>query len=61
MKGISIPVVELHMTNHYARNVHSVTASAARGVLMGFGVQTYFRAIDTALAVAAEDTGTKNS
>jgi 3-dehydroquinate dehydratase-2 len=59
MKGISIPVVELHMTNHYARSVHSVTASAARGVLMGFGVQTYFRAIDTALDVAAEDTGTE--
>jgi 3-dehydroquinate dehydratase-2 len=61
MKGISIPVVELHMTNHYARSVHSVTAAAARGVLMGFGVQTYFRAIDTALGVAAERTGIPKS
>jgi len=59
MKGISIPVVELHMTNHYARGIHSATASAACGVLMGFGVKTYFRAIDAALDVAAEGTGSE--
>lgn len=61
MKGISIPVVELHMTNHYDRGIHSATASAARGVLMGFGVQTYFRAIDAALDVAAEQRGTQGN
>ncbi len=40
IKGIKIPVIELHMTNHYARNIHSITAAASRGVLMGFGVNT---------------------
>ena len=54
IKGITIPVVELHLTNHYARNIHSVTASASRGVLMGFGVKTYFRAVDAALEIVAE-------
>lgn len=51
VKGITVPVVELHMTNHYSRDIHSVCASAARGVLMGFGVNTYFRAIDAALDI----------
>jgi 3-dehydroquinate dehydratase-2 len=49
IKGIKIPVIELHMTNHYTRNIHSVTASASHGVLMGFGINTYFRAVDAAL------------
>jgi 3-dehydroquinate dehydratase II len=53
IKGITVPVVELHMTNHYARDIHSVTASASRGVLMGFGVNTYFRAVDAALDIVA--------
>ncbi len=54
VKSIKIPVVELHLTNHYARDIHSVSASAARGVLMGFGINTYFRAVDAALDIAAE-------
>lgn len=59
IKGITIPVVELHLTNHYARNIHSITAAASRGVLMGFGVNTYFRAVDAALdIVGAAATGT---
>lgn len=53
IKGITIPVIELHLTNHYARNIHSITASASRGVLMGFGVNTYFRAVDAALDIVA--------
>jgi 3-dehydroquinate dehydratase-2 len=52
--SITIPVIELHMTNHYTRNIHSVTASASRGVLMGFGVNTYFRAVDAALDIISD-------
>lgn len=52
IKGIALPVVEVHMTNHYARDIHSVSASAARGVIMGFGIKTYFRGIDAALDIA---------
>jgi 3-dehydroquinate dehydratase II len=54
IKGITVPVVELHLTNHYARSIHSVTASASRGVMMGFGVNTYFRAVDAALDIVAD-------
>jgi 3-dehydroquinate dehydratase-2 len=54
VKGITIPVVELHLTNHYIRDIHSATASAARGVLMGLGIGTYFRAFDAALQIAEE-------
>jgi 3-dehydroquinate dehydratase-2 len=54
VKSIKIPVVEVHLTNHYARDIHSVSASAARGILMGFGINTYFRAVDAALDIAVE-------
>lgn len=59
VKSIAIPVVEVHLTNHYARDIHSVSASAARGILMGFGINTYFLAVDAALDIAAE-TSRKN-
>jgi 3-dehydroquinate dehydratase-2 len=49
IKSITVPVVEVHLTNHYARDIHCVTAAAAKGVLMGFGIRTYFRGIDAAL------------
>lgn len=51
VKGIPLPVIEVHLTNHYSRNIHSVSAAAARGVLLGLGLQTYFRAIDAALDI----------
>jgi 3-dehydroquinate dehydratase-2 len=59
IKSITVPVVEVHMTNHYARNIHSVSASAARGVLMGFGIKTYFRGLDAALDLVREDSRTR--
>ena len=49
IRGIKLPIIEVHMTNHYARGIHSVTAEACAGVFMGLGIQTYFRAIDAAL------------
>lgn len=61
VKGIKTPVIEVHMTNHYVRGIHSVTASAARGVLMGLGVETYFRGLDAALDVAGEGTATSDA
>ena len=41
---MTIPVVEVHMTNLYARDRErqcSVTGSAAAGVIMGFGPASY--------------------
>lgn len=52
IKAIGIPVVELHMTNHYQRDIHSAVASASVGVVMGFGIDTYFLALDAAVRVA---------
>lgn len=54
IKAVGIPVVELHMTNHYQRNIHSVVASASVGVVMGFGIDTYFLALDAALRVVRQ-------
>lgn len=54
IKCIKMPIVEVHMTNHYERDIHSVIASASVGVIMGFGVRTYFRAFDMALEIAAD-------
>jgi 3-dehydroquinate dehydratase-2 len=44
IRAVTIPVVEVHMTNLYAREAvrqESLTGSAARGVVMGFGPASY--------------------
>lgn len=51
LKGIELPVVEIHMTNHYARKIDSVTAEAAKGVILGFGIDTYLIGLEAALRV----------
>ena len=47
--GIEMPVIDVHITNHYTRDIHSVTSAAAKGVIMGFGIGGYFLALDAAL------------
>lgn len=58
IQGISVPVVEIHITNHFARDIHSVTAAAAKGVVMGFGIDGYFMALDAALRLGGASTRT---
>ena len=44
LRSMTIPVVEVHMTNLYARDRErqfSLTGSAAAGVIMGFGPGSY--------------------
>ncbi|HET9250642.1 MAG TPA: type II 3-dehydroquinate dehydratase [Candidatus Eisenbacteria bacterium] len=44
LRAVTIPVVEVHMTNLYARDPErrfSLTGSAAAGVIMGFGPGSY--------------------
>jgi 3-dehydroquinate dehydratase-2 len=44
LRVVTIPVVEVHLTNLYARDpVHrtSITGTAVRGVIMGFGGASY--------------------
>jgi len=50
LKGIpALPAIEIHMTNIEKRNMHSVTAEAMVGCVMGFGVDSYFVAIEAML------------
>ncbi len=51
--AIRIPVIEVHMSNQLAREIHSVTAAGANGVIMGFGHETYLVGIDVALRLIA--------
>jgi 3-dehydroquinate dehydratase II len=49
VKGVRIPYVEVHLSNHYARDMHSIIAEAAQGIIMGLGIQVYFLGLDAAL------------
>ena len=52
IQGIEVPLVEVHITNHYARGIHCITSSAAQGIVMGLGVEGYFVALDAASNLA---------
>jgi 3-dehydroquinate dehydratase-2 len=52
--AISVPVIEVHMSNQLAREIHSVTAAGANGVIMGFGHDTYLIGLDVALRLIAK-------
>lgn len=59
LRSMTIPVVEVHMTNLYARDRErqfSLTGSAAVGVIMGFGPASYTLGLH---ALAAMLTGTR--
>ncbi len=53
LKTLSIPVIELHLSNPAAREAfrhHSYVSSAATGVIAGFGAAGYEMAVQAALA-----------
>jgi 3-dehydroquinate dehydratase-2 len=54
---VKIPYVECHLSNIYARGIQPVIAPAARGVIMGLGIQVYFLGLDAALKIAEEKKG----
>ncbi len=45
LKAISIPYIEVHMTNLEARGMHSVTASESAGMITGLGIKSYLLAL----------------
>ena len=49
IKAISLPYVEVHVSNIDRRKVSSITATEAIGVIHGFGVQSYMLALDALL------------
>ena len=51
IKGISVPVIEVHLSNPHAREGfrhHSYVSPVARGVIAGFGALGYQLALDAA-------------
>ena len=54
---LTVPIVELHMTNIHAREpfrTHSVIAAIARGQICGFGVDSYLLALRAAVAAVKQ-------
>ena len=45
LKSISLPYIEVHMTNIDRRGMHSVTASEASGMITGLGTESYLLAL----------------
>jgi len=54
VKGVKVPYVEVHLSNHFVRNLHSQMADAAQGVIMGLGIQVYFLGLDAALYLVSK-------
>ena len=55
IRAVSIPVIEVHLSNLFARGperARSVTASAARGLISGFGHESYLLGVDAALRLS---------
>ncbi len=46
LPALIMPAIEIHMTNIEKRAMHSVTAEAAVGMVMGFGIDSYFVALE---------------
>ncbi len=54
----SVPVIEVHLANPYARETwrrHSVIADIVRGQIAGFGWRSYTAALDIISAIAKEE------
>jgi 3-dehydroquinate dehydratase-2 len=49
LRALPIPCVEVHLTNIEARGLKSVTAEAAVGSVVGFGVDSYRLGLDALL------------
>jgi 3-dehydroquinate dehydratase-2 len=49
VKGAALPYVEVHMTNIEARDIKSVVAPAADGVIFGLGTHSYILGLEAML------------
>jgi 3-dehydroquinate dehydratase II len=50
--AVQIPTIEIHLSNVYAREAfrhHSMIAAVCRGVISGFGVNSYLLAMEAAV------------
>jgi 3-dehydroquinate dehydratase-2 len=56
IKAVSVPVIELHISNVHAREEfrhHSMIAPAAKGVICGFGTVSYILALHALKSISA--------
>ena len=56
LRAMRFPYVEVHMSNIDKRGLHSVTAETARGLIAGFGLNSYFMGLDALLVLTAHET-----
>ena len=63
IRAIAAPVVEVHLSNVFTREAfrhHSTISAAAKGVICGFGAESYLLAIDAIAAWQARNDGSRN-
>ena len=56
IRAIDAPVIEVHLSNVFAREEfrhHSTISPVAKGVICGFGAESYLLAIDALAALRA--------
>ena len=56
LRGLDVPVIEVHLSNIYQRETfrhHSYISLVARGVICGFGIDSYVLAIKAAAGLTA--------
>ena len=46
LAALPFPYIEVHMTNIEKRDIQPITRGAAKGVIFGFGIQSYFLGLD---------------
>ena len=46
LRAVSLPYVEVHMTNIEKRGIHSILADTSVGIIAGFGVDSYLLGLD---------------
>ncbi|GIX45981.1 MAG: 3-dehydroquinate dehydratase [Candidatus Tectimicrobiota bacterium] len=56
IKGTRLPYVEVHISNLARRNIHSVLAEVADGVITGFGLYSYILGLEAMLHLLAHKT-----
>jgi 3-dehydroquinate dehydratase-2 len=54
LNAVTVPYVEVHMTNVERRGIHSVIVQRADGVVFGLGVQSYVLGLQALLHLIAE-------
>jgi len=57
LRGITMPAIEIHLSNLDRRGMKSATAEAAVGMVMGLGVDSYLVALDAMLRHLARRNG----